>query len=81
MLVPTHKTLPLCFASEARQCEENLRGVPQKLTSPAPAHLVKRETRGRQKSVSGLPQDRPPVLTLTDGREKPKLKSDFTLLA
>ena len=76
-----NKTSPLGFASEARQCEENLRGVPQKLTSPAPAPLERRETRGRQKSVSGLPQDRPPVLMLTDERAEPKLKSVFTLFA
>ena len=78
---PTHKTLPLGFAPEARQSEENLRGVPQKLPSPAPAHLVRQEARGRQKSVSGLPQDRLPVLMLTDEGEKPKLKSVFTLFA
>ena len=76
-----HKTLPVCFAPEARRCEENLRGVPQKLTSPAPAPLARRETRGRQMSVSGLPQDRPPVLTLTDGKEEPQLKNVFMLLA
>ena len=32
-------------------------------------------------SVSGLPQDRLPVLMLTDEGEKPKLKSVFTLFA
>ena len=76
-----HNTLPLSFGSGARQSEESLRGVPQKLTSVAPAPLVRRETRGRQMSVSGLPQDRLPELMLTDGREQPKLKSVFTLFA
>ena len=76
-----HKTLPLSFAPEARQGEENLRGVPQKLPSSAPAPLVRRETRGRQNSVSGLPQDRLLVPTLTDEGEKLKLKSVFTLFA
>ena len=81
MLAPTHKTLPSCFGSEALQSDEDLRGVPQKPTSLVPAPLVRRENRGRQKSVSGLPQDRLPALTLTDGREEPKLKSVFMLLA
>ena len=76
-----HKTLPLCFGSGAHEREAGLRGVPQQMPSPAPARLVRRETQGRQKSASGLPQDRPPVLMLTDEGEKPKLKSVFTLFA
>ena len=76
-----HKTSTLSFGSGARKCEENFRGVPQRMPCSVPALLVRGETQGRQMSVSGLPQDRLPVLMLTDEGEKPKLKSVFTLFA
>ena len=76
-----HKTLLLCFGSGARQSEENLREVPQVLPSLAPEPQVRRGAQGRQMTASGLPQDRPPVLTLMDGKEEPQLKNVFMPLA
>ena len=51
------------------------------MPSPAPAPLAMRETRGRQKSVSGLPQDRPPAPLPSGELEELEVKGAFTLYA